>query len=81
MPLLELKLPSPAKLAPTPVGYVPALIPERLTFDNAATPPSYTLCAVPQGNQVADGTLTLTSTGTKMRRSGTSCTSGTDLGW
>jgi type IV pilus assembly protein PilE len=49
--------------------------------DNAATPPSYTVCAVPQATQVLDGTLTLTSTGTKLRRSGTSCTSGTDLGW
>ena len=49
--------------------------------DNTATPPSYTLCAVPSVNNAADGTLTLTSTGVKMRRTGTSCTGGTDQGW
>jgi type IV pilus assembly protein PilE len=49
--------------------------------DNTTTPPSYTICAVPSGSQVADGTLTLTSTGAKMRRTGTSCTGGTDQGW
>lgn len=49
--------------------------------DNTATPPSYTICAVPSVNQAADGTLTLTSTGIKMRRTGTSCTGGTDQGW
>jgi type IV pilus assembly protein PilE len=46
-----------------------------------ASPLSYTLCAVPSANQSADGTLTLASDGTKMRRTGTSCTSGTDQGW
>lgn len=49
--------------------------------NNAATPPSYTICAVPAANQAADGTLTLTSDGAKMRRTGTSCTAGTDQGW
>jgi type IV pilus assembly protein PilE len=49
--------------------------------DNTATPPSYTICAVPSVNNAADGTLTLTSTGIKMRRTGTSCTGGTDQGW
>lgn len=49
--------------------------------DMTTTPPSYTICAVPTGAQVGDGTLTLTSTGTKQRLTGTSCTSGSDLGW
>ena len=49
--------------------------------DNAATPPSYTICATPSAQQAADGTLTLDSTGAKMRRAGTSCTSGADQGW
>jgi type IV pilus assembly protein PilE len=49
--------------------------------DNTATPPSYTICAVPSANQAADGTLTLTSTGAKMRRTGSSCTAGADQGW
>lgn len=49
--------------------------------DNAATPPSYTLCAVPSTSQAADGTLTLTSTGARARLTGTSCTAGTDQGW
>ena len=49
--------------------------------DNTATPPSYTICAVPTGAQLGDGTLTLSSTGTKQRLTGTSCTSGTDQGW
>jgi len=49
--------------------------------NNAAAPPSYTICATPSTAQAADGTLTLTSDGTKMRRTGTSCTAGTDQGW
>ena len=51
--------------------------------NNAATPPSYTICAVPNAGtgQANDGMLTLASTGTKMRRTGTDCTAGTDLGW
>lgn len=49
--------------------------------NNAAAPPSYTLCATPSTAQSADGTLTLTSDGTKMRRTGTSCTAGADQGW
>jgi type IV pilus assembly protein PilE len=51
--------------------------------DNAATPPSYTICAVPNAGtgQANDGTLTLASVGAKMRRTGTNCAAGTDLGW
>jgi type IV pilus assembly protein PilE len=49
--------------------------------NNAATPPSYTICAAPSPQQAPDGTLTLDSTGAKMRRTGTSCTSGADQGW
>jgi type IV pilus assembly protein PilE len=51
--------------------------------DNAATPPSYTICAVPNAatGQANDGTLTLANIGTKMRRTGIVCTAGTDLGW
>lgn len=49
--------------------------------DNAATPPSYTICALPSPAQAADGTLTLSSNGTKMRRAGTNCTAGADQGW
>src|SRR5262245_3046629 len=49
--------------------------------NNAAAPPSYTICATPSVVQAADGTLTLTSDGVKMRRTGTSCTGGTDQGW
>lgn len=51
--------------------------------DNAATPPSYTICAVPNAGtgQASDGTLTLADIGTKMRRTGTVCTAGTDIGW
>ena len=49
--------------------------------DNTDTPPSYTICAKSKGAQVPDGVLTLDSTGAKMRRTGTSCTAGTDQGW
>jgi type IV pilus assembly protein PilE len=51
--------------------------------DNTATPPSYTICATPLAgsSQVPDGVLTFDSTGAKLRRSGTSCTAGSDLGW
>jgi type IV pilus assembly protein PilE len=49
--------------------------------DNAATPPSYTICALPSPQQAADGTLTLSSNGTKMRRVGANCTAGVDQGW
>jgi type IV pilus assembly protein PilE len=51
--------------------------------DNTDTPPSYVICAAPKSGsrQVPDGVLTLTSTGAKMRRTGTSCTAGTDQGW
>jgi hypothetical protein len=38
VPLLARKLLSAAKLAPTAVGYDPALIPLRLTFASVATP-------------------------------------------
>jgi type IV pilus assembly protein PilE len=49
--------------------------------DNTATPPSYTICAVPGAGQAPDGTLTLTSGGVKMRRTGTVCNAGADQGW
>lgn len=49
--------------------------------NNASTPPSYTICATPSVAQSADGTLTLTHDGVKMRRVGTSCTAGADQGW
>lgn len=50
--------------------------------DNAATPPSYTLCATPLGPQASDGYLALASTGTRVRATSGSCTApGTDLGW
>lgn len=50
--------------------------------DNAATPPSYTICALPQGGQVIDGVLTLTSAGTKQRLTGTTtCSGGTANNW
>jgi hypothetical protein len=46
VPLLAEYEPSPAKLAPTPVGYDPTLTPQRLTPVSVATPlPSVT--AVP----------------------------------
>src|SRR4029453_2339200 len=37
-PFLSPKLSSPSKLAPTPPGYDPALIPERLALAIVATP-------------------------------------------
>jgi type IV pilus assembly protein PilE len=51
--------------------------------DNNDAPPSYGICAVPNAatSQVNDGTLTLESTGARMRRVGTDCSAGTDLGW
>ena len=38
-----------------------------LAADNSATPPTFTITATPTGAQVADGALTLDSTGTKTR--------------
>src|SRR4029077_5433460 len=38
LPLLAASDARPAKLAPTPEVYVPALIPQRLTPDSVATP-------------------------------------------
>ena len=53
-----------------------------ITLTNTAGPPvGYSICAVPAGSQAPDGTLTLDNLGVKMRRNGTSCTTGTDLGW
>jgi type IV pilus assembly protein PilE len=50
--------------------------------DNAATPPSYLICAIPKaGSQASDGTLTLHSAGAKQRLTGTACQGGTDRGW
>ena len=48
-----------------------------VTVDNAATPPTYTVNAVAKGTQLSDGDLSLTHTGTKVRRVGT----GPNLGW
>ena len=42
-PLLGSKLPSPGNEAPTPVGYEPALIPARLTFESVATPLAFVI--------------------------------------
>lgn len=52
--------------------------------DNTDTPPSYTICASPKAgtSQVADGSLTLTHTGSKQRLTGTTaCTGGTPVAW
>lgn len=52
--------------------------------DNAATPPSYAICAVPLAgsSQVSDGTLRLDSTGAKLRFASGSCAApGADLRW
>jgi type IV pilus assembly protein PilE len=50
--------------------------------NNAATPPSYTICAAPTGGQVSDGYLMLDSTGSKLRATAGSCAApGADLGW
>ena len=50
--------------------------------NNAATPPSYTICAVPAASQLSDGYLMLDSTGSKLRATAGDCTApGADLGW
>lgn len=52
--------------------------------DNSATPPSYTICAIPVSTtaQSSDGVLTLSSTGTKQRLTGTTvCSGGANQGW
>jgi type IV pilus assembly protein PilE len=50
--------------------------------DNSATPPTYTICAIPNGAQAGDGVLLLSSTGSKQRLAGTtSCSGGTSTGW
>lgn len=50
--------------------------------DNTATPPSYTLCAIPKSTQINDGVLTLTSDGAKQRLTGTTtCSGGTANVW
>lgn len=52
--------------------------------DNAATPPSYTICAIPKSasQQAGDGVLTLTSTGSKAWLTGTTaCSGGTSASW
>jgi type IV pilus assembly protein PilE len=49
---------------------------------NAATPPSYSICAVGIGAQANDGYLMLDSTGSKRRATAGSCAApGADLGW
>lgn len=51
--------------------------------DNTTTPPSYTICAIPNSAsaQNGDGVLTLDSTGSKQRLTGSACTGGSDQGW
>ena len=50
--------------------------------DNSATPPSYTICAIPKSVQSGDGVLKLTSDGSKQRATGTtSCAGGTANPW
>lgn len=50
--------------------------------DNSATPPSYTICAVPKSSQASDGVLKLTSDGSKQRATGTTaCSGGTANPW
>ncbi len=48
-----------------------------VTVDNSATPPTFSISAVPQGAQTSDGTITYDNTGAKSRAVG----SGPDLGW
>jgi type IV pilus assembly protein PilE len=49
---------------------------------NVATPPSYTICAVPGAAQLSDGYLMLDSTGSKLRATAGDCTApGANLGW
>ncbi len=52
-----------------------------VTVDNAATPPTFSICGIPAGSQAGDGGLLYTNVGTKQRRSVDACTGGTDLGW
>jgi type IV pilus assembly protein PilE len=50
--------------------------------DNSATPPSYSICAIPMGGQASDGVLTLSSAGAKQRLTGTTtCSGGTANTW
>jgi len=52
--------------------------------DNADTPPSYSICAVPKAgtSQAGDGSLILAYTGAKQRLTGTTgCSGGTAQGW
>ena len=48
----------------------------RVDPDNTATPPSFTVTAIPTALQSSDGTLTVTSTGLKKRMVGS-----VDQGW
>src|SRR5438552_14767158 len=47
LPLLPANIESPAKLAATPVGYVPAAIPARLTLVSVATPLEFVVAVGP----------------------------------
>jgi type IV pilus assembly protein PilE len=62
----------------TPPKCTSSLYTFTITVDNSATPPSYTITATPISGtpQASDGTLNLTSTGTKTRM-----VSGVDKGW
>jgi type IV pilus assembly protein PilE len=62
----------------TPPKCTSALYTFTISADNSATPPSYTITATPISGtpQASDGTLNLTSTGTKTRM-----VSSVDKGW
>jgi type IV pilus assembly protein PilE len=47
-----------------------------VAVDNTASPPTFTITAVPQGSQANDGTMTLNHLGQKTRVVG-----GTNVGW
>ncbi len=62
VPLEVAKLASPAKLALTPVGYVPALMPERLALEMVAIPDA-SVVAEPLGVPFKENETVLPETG------------------
>src|SRR5882724_1645985 len=62
VPLEVAKLTSPAKLALTPVGYVPPLIPERLALEMVARPEA-SVVAEPSGEPFRVNETVLPATG------------------
>ena len=46
LPELKANEASPAKFAPTPVGYVPPLMPLRLTLESVATPLAFVVAVL-----------------------------------